>query len=344
MNQNTKTILLVALVIILGGVAFFSTKETTESVDGPLRNFAIADTSAISKFKISDTEGNEITITRENKTKTWMVEGSSFKAKPENANLILDALKRIVIRQDLDEAEVNTTLNFLAVRHKKVEFFINNETTPVKSWYIGNSTADHQGTYMLLQERAQKSSVPFIVYKPGMRGNLEPRFFTSFVDWRFSGIYNYSVGAIKEIIFSNIDEPNESFGIQVLKDSKVQLLDGNQQIIPAFDTAQVSHYVTHFKKLHFSHVVEDLTEAQIDSVLNTKPNVTIAVTDKDNATQKVNIWKIFDTIETAEGPQKKLNIGYAFLAVDGSKELVRVQYYQWDNVLKPKSYFIPKAK
>ncbi len=343
MNQNTKTFLLIALVIALGAIAFFSTRAQTESADGPLRNFAIADTSAITKFRISDTEGNKITITRENNEKVWMVEGSSFKARPENATLILDAVKRIAIRQDLDEAEINTTLNFLTVRHKKVEFFVNNESTPIKSWYIGNSTADHQGTYMLLQEGEQKSSIPFIVYKPGMRGNLEARFFTSFVDWRFSGIYNYRVGEIKDISFTNIDNPEESFEINVNKESEVQLIDGNKQPISAFDTAQVSHYVTHFKKLHFSHVADDLTSAQIDSVLNVKPNASIAVTTHNNATKKVNIWKIYDTIETDEGVSKKLNPGYAFLAIENSKELVRVQYYQWDNVLKPKSYFLPRV-
>lgn len=344
MNKNIKTLLLIALVILLGAVAFFTTKEPSPSSNGPLRNFAIADTAAISKFTISDTEGNKITITRENKEKTWMIEGSSFKARPENANLILDALKRIVIRQDLDEAKIKTTLKFMAVRHKKVEYYINGEAEPIKTWYMGNSTADHQGTFMLLQEKKQKSSIPFIVYKPGMRGNLEARFFTSFKDWRFSGIYNYEVGEIKSIAFDNIEKPNESFQINILKDSEIEFLDGAKQTIPVFDTAQISHYVTHFKKLHFNHVVEDLTATQIDSVLNTTPNSTITVTNKDNAIKKVNIWKIFDTVETDEGLVKKLNPGYAFLCVDGSKELVRIQYHQWDNVLKPKSYFLPKTK
>lgn len=344
MSKNIKTLLLIAVVIALGAIAFFTTREPSVTSNGPLRNFAIADTSAISKFTISDTEGNKITITRENKEKTWMVEGSSFKARPESATLILDALKRIVIRQDLDEAKINTTLNFLAVRHKKVEYYLNGEAEPIKTWYIGNSTADHQGTYMLLQEKEQKSSIPFIVYKPGMRGTLDARFFTSFKEWRFSGIYNYGIGEIKNITFNNIDEPNESFQINVLKDSKVELLDENNQAVAAFDTAQVSHYVTHFKKLHFNHVVEDLTSSQVDSVLNTTPHSTITVTSNDNVDRKVNIWKIFDKVETDEGITKKINPGYAFLCVEGSKELTRIQYHQWDNVLKPKSYFLPKTK
>jgi len=75
------------------------------------------------------------------------------------------------------------------------------------------------------------------------------------------------------------------------------------------------------------------------------PNASITVTDRKDNSKKVNIWKIFENKEDDEGnPIKKLNPGYAFLAVDGSKELVRIQYHQWDNVLKPKSYFLPQPK
>lgn len=346
MNKNTKTILLIILVIILGSVAYFSTVNTSATIgkSGPLRNFAYADTSVVTKFSVSDTEGNKITITRENTNNIWMVEGSEFKARPENVKLILDALNRIVVKQDLDEAKINSTLNFLAVRHKKVEFYINGEETPIKTWYIGNSSADHQGTFMLLQEREQKSSIPFIVYKPGMRGSLDSRFFTSFVDWRYTGIYNYAIGNIRKIEFNFIDNPIESYTLNIDKESNIEFLDNSSKIIPIYDTAQLSHYITHYKKLHYSHVVDYLTQAQIDSVLSLTPNLTIDVTDNSGAKKGVKIWKIMDKIETEDGISEKLNASYAYLVINDSKELVRIQYYQWDNVLKPKSYFLPKPK
>lgn len=343
MNKNIKTIVIILLAISLAVVAFLSTKNTSTNNSETLRNFAISDTSAISKFKISDTEGNKITITRENADKNWEIEGSVFKAKLQNVNLILDALKRIVIRQDLNDAKVETVLKFLAVRHKKVEFFVNENDKPTKTWYIGNSTQDNQGTYMLLQVGDLKSDVPFIVYKPGMRGSLGVRFFTSFKDWRFSGIYNYRIGEISKIKVLYNDEFNESFSIKVDKESNINLLNENDSIINNFDTSQVSHYVTHYKKLHYSHIVEDLTTSQIDSITSIKPHITIEVTNKNNNIKKVNIWKIFENINNEDSSvTKKINPGYAFLKIEGGKELFRIQYYQWDNVLKPKSYFLPK--
>ena len=340
MNKNIKTIVILLVLVVLGTIIFFNKQGGFEASSGPLRNFAVADTSNVSKFTISDTEGNIITITRDNAEKTWMVEGSEFKAKPENATLILDAFKRTVIRQDLDEAKIKTTMNYLAVRHKKVAIYKYGEKTPFKTWYIGNATADHQGTFMLLQKGEQKSSIPFIVYKPGMRGSLDARFFTSFKDWQYTGIYNYGIGEIRKIEVINNDHPTESFVVNVNSDSELKLLDGTNNLVPLFDTAQIAHYVTHFKKLHFNHIVTDHTPAQMDSVCQIKPTLTFKVTDKNESTKTVDIWKI---MELHEGDSTKtLNPNYAFASVNKSKELVRVQYYQWDNVLKPLRYFLPR--
>ena len=344
MNKNIKTIILVVVLAILGASAYFLNKDNSTTFKGSLRDFAYADTASISKFTISDTEGNSITISRDNPQKMWMVDGTEYKATPASAQLILKALKRTVIRQDLDEAKIKTTLEYLAVRHKKVAFYKNGEDKPFKTWYIGNATPDHQGTFMLLQNGDVKSHEPFIAYMPGVRGTLDARFFTDFKTWRHSGIYNYGIGEIRKIKAINRDTPNESFEIDIDPNSALTLKDGYGDTIAVFDTAQVAHYVTHFKKLHFNHVVEYLTEKQVDSVMQITPNFTFEVTDKNNETKTVDIWKILKTIETDNGIEKKLDVNYAFASINKSKELVRLQYYQWDNVLKPLYYFLPRQK
>lgn len=340
MKKNIKTIIILLILAVLAGVVFFNDQGVSETTSGPLRDFAVADTSSVGKFTISDTEGNLITITRDNAEKTWMVEGSEFKAKPENATLALEAFKSTVIRQDLDESKIKTTMNYLAVRHKKVAIYKFGEDQPFKTWYIGNATPNHQGTFMLLQKKKQKSTIPFIVYKPGLRGSLDARFFTSFKDWQYTGVYNYGVGEIRKIEVINNDKPSESFIVNVNDQSALTLLDGKNNPVPVFDTTQVAHYVTHFKKMHFNHVVTDHTEAQMDSIQQITPDLTFKVTDKNNSTKTVDIWKI---MEVPPGDSiKKLNVNYVIASINKSKDLVRLQYYQWDNVLKPLGYFLPR--
>ena len=140
-----------------------------------LKDFAIKDTASISKFRISDTEGNTITINRDNKSKIWMIDGTDFNASKPTVDLLMETFYRIRVKQDVANSAFNTVINRLSVRHKKVEIFLN-EDTPYKSWYIGSPTQDHMGTYMLLEIGEDKSSKPYVTYKPGMYGTLEVRF------------------------------------------------------------------------------------------------------------------------------------------------------------------------
>ena len=64
---------------------------------------------------------------------------------------------------------------------------------PFKTWYIGSPTQDHTGTYMLLQLGQDKSSKPYVTYKPGMYGTLEVRFFTDWKAWRSPRIFDYKI-------------------------------------------------------------------------------------------------------------------------------------------------------
>ena len=51
-------------------------------------DFSIQDTANIIKFKISDSENNSITISRNNVHKLWMIEGSDYLAQQNNVELI----------------------------------------------------------------------------------------------------------------------------------------------------------------------------------------------------------------------------------------------------------------
>ena len=141
------------------------------------KNFAIKDTSKISKFRISDTEGNEILISRDNSSRNWMIYGTSFKANQPSVDLLMETFYRIRVKQEVPNSALNTVINRLSVRHKKVEIFTTKEL-PFKTWYIGSPTQDHTGTYMLLQIGEEKGIKPYVTYKPGMYGSLEVRFFT----------------------------------------------------------------------------------------------------------------------------------------------------------------------
>ena len=64
----------------------------------------------------------------------------------------------------------------LAVNHKRVDIY-DQKNKLIKTWYIGSPTPDHLGTFMLLKKDGIKGSRPYIMFKPGVYGSLDVRFF-----------------------------------------------------------------------------------------------------------------------------------------------------------------------
>lgn len=301
------------------------------SVQYDLRDFAIKDTSSIIKFRISDTENNTIEITRNNSDKIWRIGGTNFEATKASVDLIMGTFYRTRVKQDVPNSAFNTVINRLSVRYKKVEIFNENES-PIKTWYIGSPTQDHLGTYMLLQEGNNKSSVPYITYKPGMYGSLDVRFFTGIENWRSTEVFSYeNSNKIYSIKVKFNTKPIESFSIKRIK-NKVQLYNGKEEIVKTFDTIQVKHYLTHFNNINYNKNML-FKESIRDSFLAIEPHMYFEVKDEFN-NKVINFWKIKD-----ENSETGWDKEYGLININNGSELMRVQYFNWEILFKPLSYF-----
>ena len=341
MVQKGINLIITMIILVL---VFINTQCNIMSEDAELEpetEFAIKDTANIIKFRISDTQGNSITITRENKAKKWMIEGSDYGAQPNNVKLIMETFYRIRVKQDIPEKGIDHQLKMLSVQHKKVEVFKKGSNEPIKIWYIGGTTKDHMGTYMLLQNGKKKSSVPFIVHKPGFYGTLDVRFFTGMVNWRASDVFNYRNPLnIQSLKVNYNEDPGEGFIVKRNKDESVSLFNAFNQKVTKFDSIQVKHYFTHYNKIHFNKVVEESND-YIESVFNEIPNYSIELKDAEGKTILSEIWKIKypEPFITSYGKAIEYNPDYGFLRLNKGEELLRIQYQNWELLLKPLSYF-----
>lgn len=316
-----------------------SEKESSEIFS----DFAIKDTSNVVRFRISDTENNSIVISREDND-IWMIENSHFKARTNNVNLILETFHRIKIKQDVPNKGLDNLLTSLSVRHKKVEIYTKGNNKPIKTWYIGNATQDHLGTYMLLQVGEDKSIKPFITHKPGVYGSLDVRFFTSWIDWRSSSVFSYyNPYNIKSISVDFNDNNQESYLVERNLDSTVSLIDVNKNKVTYFDSSAVKHYFTHYRKIHYNRI-EVVTLGVRDSIFSLNCNNRIQLKDINNNIIDVEIWKIKmpNDYYDNNGLPLKWDPEHAYIRINSGEELLRIQYYSWGILLKPLSFYLPK--
>lgn len=297
-----------------------------------LKDFSIKDTASITSFRISNTENKTIEITRKNKDKTWVIGGTSYNASKASVELLMETFYRIRVKQNVPNSALNTIFNRLSVRYKKVEIFTDTDF-PIKTWYIGSPTQDHLGTYMLLQQGDIKSDVPYITYKPGMYGSLDVRFFTGIENWRSTKVFDYSnANDILSVKVQFKNDPENSYSIK-RENEKVLLKDNFNKLLNNYDTIQVKHYLTHFNKINYNKNMMFKKEIR-DSLLSIAPDYYFELHDNKDVSKIINLWKIKD-----ENSETGWDKEYGVININHSKELLRVQFFNWDILFKPLSYF-----
>lgn len=345
MKKNLPLILLGILLVFGAIYAFYLFKNEDKAVaDDALSDFTIKDTANVYKVKITEKDLGSISIIRDNGD--WIIESTGEKAQPYNINLILETAFQIQVKQSISDDAKENVIQQLAIRHKKVEFFFNEEDEPQKVWYVGGPTNDHMGTYMLLEVRdpstgtMMRSPEPFIMHKPGIYGTLDTRFFTSESEWKFPGVFIYQPGEIAKIEINNHQNPEESYKVEVTPAGKVKLLNWDNSNVLKFDSSSVRHLVSLYTDIYYESVVKHLSQNQQDSVVNVTPLFTLTVTDVMGKKTEARIW---DNFNQTDNGGLALDIGRALCSVNGSNHLVKVQYYSWDVLMKPKSIFLPKS-
>ncbi len=338
-----KVIVPLILLIVLIGVfvALFLTQEDTSVVAQPQSEFAIKDTAAVDQVKITEANGHSIVVQRRTTPGVWKLNDGNFSARPDAINLILETVYRIKVKQEVDPNAKANVIRQIAARNKKVEFFKGGESSPFKTYYIGNATPDKLGTYMLLKVGEEKAEVPYIMHKPGMYGSLDSRFFSDITEWRSHAVFSYGVGEISKVHFQFFEEPQNSHVVEVMEDGKVKLFDNSGDEVQNFDVSAVHTYITTLRNLNYEGFNKELGIQEADSLMSSMPLYKITVTDIQGNDKTVIIHR-----KAAPEGMRDYNDqpilwdrdkcwGY----IKGSNELMRLQYFSWGAAFKPITHF-----
>lgn len=205
--KNKRTPILLGLLVVLGGMTVYylmqggNTRSTTLTLEE--RNFAVEDTAAIQKIFMADRFNHQTTLER--KGKGWIYDGKY----PVNSNVmdnLLDAVKRVKMQFKPPNASIKNLIKSLATEGIKVEIY-DKEEKLMKSYYVGGSTPDERGTYLMIDGAEQ----PYVASIPGFTGNIRFRYNLLGDDWRDKAIFNTPADQIQSISINYPLQRSESF-------------------------------------------------------------------------------------------------------------------------------------
>lgn len=347
MNKNSRRLyfslfMLFALLLVAYLTALRSGwfEKSTSANNSPESEFAIKDTASIDKFIITKSSGEVATLTK-NPKGGWLINGKSV-AKPESILLIMRTFKNIAVKTRVGVAARNNVIKNIAAYHRRVDIFQNGELS--KTWYIGNPSADMQGSYFLLETPENgKASEPYIMELVGFHGQLDIRFYTEEVDWKFTGVFAYKPTEIREIKIESGDVEKEGFTLRATPNMKLELSDYLGGKIMGFDTLTARAYTHLFKKIHFEQVAKMLKFNQIDSLKKCKPLFKITVKDFRGGEQSIVLYHMANNgkEKDLEGNLLPWNPERAY-GILPNGETVVIQFHVFDKLIRPITSFMKK--
>ncbi len=330
--KKNKNILTIALVLALIAVVLvYRTRNGT--IKAELQDFAVNDTASITKIFLADRNGHSVILERKNQT-SWMV-NSKYKVRKEAIKTLLSSVKNVRVKTRVAKAAYNGVIKGLAAEGIKCEIYLNDEDKPAKVYYVGGSTADVLGTFMMIEN----SSLPFVMEIPGFRGYLTPRFQPYEKDWRETTVFDYNPEDLKSISIKYFHDPAQSFSIDLSGNQvRISSLEKNH-VIQRIDSVGLFNYLSYFKYLCFEGWDKDFTDQQRDSLKTTMPLSIVTVTDGSGKTVTMKTFpkpitqSSLAQSDTLGNPlQYDMDRQYAF--INSGDDFVTIQHHVFGKIFR----------
>jgi hypothetical protein len=327
-----KNLIGLVILIILGAIAFLVYQQRgTGTIKPDLHDFAIKDTSDVSKIFMADKTGQTVTLTRISENH-WKI-NNEHKARKDAIDVLLKTISRVEMKSPVANTAHDNIVKLLAGKSTKVEIYKGDDK--VKTYYVGDATKDNMGTYMLIEG----SRTPFICHIPGFFGYLSSRFMTRKLEWRDSEIFHHRLPQLAEIKVELHETPEKSFKITHSNNRVVQLytLYPTEQLVSNLDTVLVKRYMLNYRNIRFEGIQPYDTE-RADSIVNSQPYFTISVIDPEGQTKSVTSHRIpanpgsFDI----DGIPLVWDTDRLHGVINGNKdEVMLIQYFTFDRLTVP---------
>lgn len=343
-----KNILLLVILVIALLAAWFVYKNNGKSTlaDKPLSDFTIEDTAAVSKIVITDAMGQMATVERIQGQELWQLNGK-FPARKDAVDLLLRTMKLIRVRGNVSEKARDNMMKILITSGKKVEIYQGGDK-PAKIYYVGSPTPDHTGTIMLLEiPGIGRSEEPYITHMEGFTGFLSTRFFTSELEWRYTGIFEYPQLDFQQVKMINHLIPASSFSVTYTGGNDIRIDGGYDaatgqfnQNITRFDSLRVKDFLLLFKKVHVESYNTLLKPEAQDSMRQITPAYTVEVKDKNGTMNYVNLYlkRAAKTFYDEQGNVSPWDMEYMWARTQRD-EFALAQLYTFEPLLRPLEYY-----
>jgi hypothetical protein len=351
MKKNRFILIAVGILAILALVLVLT--NTTSTIRGSSTEFALDDTANVTRIFMSDKNNNTLSLSKKG-SGDWIV-NDRFAASRFNVGMLLQTMLEIEVSSPVAKAARNNVIRQMAANCVKVEIyqevfridlfgrirlFPHEKLTRV--YYVGGATQSNRGSYFLMEG----SEEPYVVFLPGLRGFVTPRYMPIEKYWRDYTVIKKTLQEIRTVQVELPSAPEQSFIIRNSKSFFSFLSLTGQQVQGRVDTLAVMNFLNGFRNLNYEVLLNDLDPVRKDSILDLPPFVNITVTDTAGVTTVIKTFRrpAEPGATDMNGKPLPYDMDRFYALINGGQDLVLAQFYVFDRVLRPKSFFLKENK
>lgn len=350
MKKNWFLVIIVLVLVVIA--AYFVLSKRNSTLLSDISEFAIEDTSNITKIFLVNKESKQ-TLLSKKENKVWMI-NEKFKANSRKIEIFLETLHDLKIMAPVPKAMQNTVIKRLAANSVKVEIYQIKPLINIFNWiklfprekntktyFVGGPTKENIGTTMLMEG----AETPYITHLPNFRGFLTPRFSAIEDDWRDHTVFSHPLEDIKSIKLEFGKEPEQSYEVNNLDNLNFDLRPlSSSEKLSDYDTLKLIRFVSAFENIKFEALLTNKkSKAFIDSVASSQPLHIITLIDNDNDTVQVKTFNKegFAHLYLEDGAAlEPFDLDRMYALVNDERDFVLIQFFVFDKILRPLSYFI----
>ena len=347
MKKNRFTIILAIILIAIAVLLIWNNRYLT-TLRGDSADFQVWDTASITKVYLADRMDHETLLER---TDNGWTLNKDYRAHSKKIEQLFYTLYKVRVRMPVSVASHDNIISQMASRSTKVEIYqivprINlfnkiklfNHETRTKVFYVGESTMDNSGTFMI----REGSDQAYIVHIPGFRGYISTRFTADPDDWRDHTIFHETLANIQSVSIEFGDDPMRSFRVDNTGRHQYQLTRlGDNQVLP-LDTLKVINLLSSFNDIRFEALINNITsEQRMDSIRNAQFLHRITLVNKEGKSVSMKTYpKRQQTVNTIPEEERAVDVDRMYAFVNDDRDFVLVQYYIFDKVLRDVNYYV----
>lgn len=350
--RKNKIPIIIVLVLALVTILLWTSKQYT-TLPEEESDFKIADTASVSKIFIADKNVHQVLLER---TGSGWVLNNTYQANTYLVDFLLGTMRRLKVKAPVPLSGHDNVVARMAGYGIKVEIYqmvyrINlfnriklfRHEKRTKVFYVGDVTQDNMGTYMLMED----SPRPYIVYIQGFRGFVSSRFSPHPDDWKSHVVFNQQLQDIKSVSLQFTKSPEESFKVDVVDEmGNFELTELSTGSPIAYDTLKMLNFLTSFRDLRYeTRMNRLLPEFKLDSILQSPSLYELTLVDRNEDTTFLKCYTksaIPEEIANAYEMLVPVDHDRFYAHINEGEDFVLLQYYVFDKVLRPLSYYRQK--